>query len=241
MEWRRAKTILIFTFLVLNILIGYQLWINTDVARGWIDRSELRDEMLDKLQNKNITLEAELPSDTPKLQEITVHFSSAGISSEPKRLNEPIPIQNIGKKRVMNRVTAQIPEFKQFVLDPVLTNDQEVVYFQLYKGWPMFEVNLQFLRENDVLSSYTMRYAIVEESEQTGDEEQSVLSAFKAVGVLADYVLSHDSVIVDVRLGYHGQVYSSSTQVLAPKWRIATESGEIYYVHAISGAVEKKE
>jgi regulatory protein YycI of two-component signal transduction system YycFG len=58
------------------------------------------------------------------------------------------------------------------------------------------------------------------------------------VSILAEKFLSEGTAIIDVRLGYHGQVFNSETRVLAPFWRVLTESGEQYYVHAITGAVE---
>lgn len=241
MEWSRAKSILILTFIVLNVLIGYQLWMNTQSAQQWISKSELRDETLDKLKNKGIELQAELPDHQPRLQEITVFFTSAenGTTTGLRPLTPPIAVEDISKPRTVKNITEQIPEFPMYAMDDVLTREEEFVYYQLHEKWPMFEINLQLRQSDNKWVSYTMRHATVEEYEE--EDQQTVLSAYKAVSALADYVLGEGSVIVDVRLGYHGQVYDSSSQVLAPKWRIALDNGELYYVHAINGAVEKKE
>ena len=239
MEWRRAKTILILTFLVLNVLLGYQLWVNTNLADNVFERAQLREETLDKLRSKGIELNAEVPGETPKLQEITVHFAPSDIRTEPQTLNRSIEVEDVTKKRVIKKIAEQIPDFESYAFDPVLSGESELVYHQLYEGWPMFEVDLRLLHDGKKLNAYTMKYASVED--HTEEEEQPVLSAYKAISVLADNVLDDGHVIAHIQLGYHGQVYSSSTQVLAPKWRVALENGEIYYVHAMSGAIEKKE
>jgi Uncharacterized protein conserved in bacteria len=59
------------------------------------------------------------------------------------------------------------------------------------------------------------------------------------VRLLAERFLQRGDGIADIRLGYHGQMYESDTQVLAPKWRIVLDNGDIYYVHAVNGEVER--
>jgi len=59
------------------------------------------------------------------------------------------------------------------------------------------------------------------------------------VRLLAERYLKSGDVIRDIRLGYHGPMYDSESQLLAPKWRVMLEDGDIYYVHAISGEVER--
>lgn len=42
MEWARAKTILIITFFLLNVILGYQLWI-TKVADSYFEQAGIRE------------------------------------------------------------------------------------------------------------------------------------------------------------------------------------------------------
>jgi regulatory protein YycI of two-component signal transduction system YycFG len=69
-------------------------------------------------------------------------------------------------------------------------------------------------------------------------KEQQVLPASTAAAHLIENYLPAGSVIKDIRLGYHGQIFpDAETQVSAPSWRVLLENGEMYYVNAISAEV----
>lgn len=85
---------------------------------------------------------------------------------------------------------------------------------------------------------YRMAYAVVDPADDEAPKGQQVLSAYDVLGNLAEYYLPQGSVVADVRLGYHGPIFESETQVLAPYWRVVLSQGDTYYVHAVTGAVE---
>src|SRR5690606_28371530 len=71
-DWGKAKTVLIIAFVLLNILLGYQLW---SELRAEFNANQKQAELpADKLlimQQKNITLAASLPNETPKMGNLT--------------------------------------------------------------------------------------------------------------------------------------------------------------------------
>ena len=74
MNWSRAKTILICSFLMLNMILGFQLWSTnrsnqTEIS---LDTSGTIEELNRALHSKNIRLADELPTDVTKLKVITV-------------------------------------------------------------------------------------------------------------------------------------------------------------------------
>lgn len=236
MEWARAKTILIITFFLLNVILGYQLWI-TKVADSYFEQAGIREEVQQLLRSKNIRLEKEIPRETPQLREITVTLSGDKNAIEPVRLERPFKLQQLARKRIAKDIEKQIPFIDEYEYDPIQSREGLYVMNQLYEQWPMFEINLNLFYEEDEVYQYTATYAEIESS--LDEEEVKVLSAYRAIAFLAENVLAPGTVIEEVRLGYHGQVFDSDIQVLAPKWRIALANGEVYYVHAISGELEQ--
>src|SRR5512147_2116878 len=72
MDWRRAKSVLILAFLMLNALLGYQLWtewrqqVNTSV-----DWTSLPAETRQVMQEKGIRIDAKIPTETPSMRDLS--------------------------------------------------------------------------------------------------------------------------------------------------------------------------
>lgn len=240
LEWGRAKTILIITFFLLNVILGYQLFIYANWAGSYLESAEIREEMNQLLRSKQIRLDKEIPRETPKLREITVAFQRADQEDGMVYLQDPFPVQQLFKQnKSAKEFRSRIAHFDSYQYDPFLSDHRTLVFHQLYERWPMFEISMELHHDGEFITRYNQRFGIIETEKE--EEEQQVLSAYRAVGFLAENVLSQGTIIEDVQLGYHGQVFDSDRQVLAPKWRVVTSEGEVYYVHAINGAVEKKE
>lgn len=238
MEWGRAKSILILAFLMLNLLLGYQLWQSKlKLPDESTDIELIAEEVLNTATLKNISLEAVVPTETPRMNEITVMFGEAGRDGAEVQFDVPIPyVSLLTGSEVWEVVAERIPNFAAYRLDPFTSGSGVVVLHQLANGYPMFDVRLEVKVEQQRLVSYKQHYVDIQESDQV--TEQKVLSAYLAIGRLVENYLRPGTVITEVQLGYHGQIFNSETQVLAPTWRIMTNDGEMYYVHAINGSVE---
>ncbi len=236
MDWGRAKTIFILSFLCLNLLLGFQLWTNrTEQAESNPEKEAMSEKTNRVLAEKHIRLEAEIPAETPNLREITVKFEKD--VERQTALHPPVKWNaSIHKKEWKQRFANKIDQIDAYQLDPAASVKGQYVLNQLHGQYPMFEVNLRLFHNEEEVYAYTQSYVRVLPG--SGQKDQEVLSAFKAIGNLAENYLPAGSVIQDIRLGYHGQMYNSETQLLAPYWRVMLAGGEVYYVHAISGAVE---
>ena len=239
MEWGRAKTILILAFLMLNLLLGYQLWLSKFKLPD--DSSEIEliaEEVMSTAASKNITVDAVIPGETPRMNEITVTFGEEGIMGKQVELDRPVPYNiAITGSEVWSVLDDYIPNVDEYRYDPFTSGSGIVVLHQLANGYPMFDVRLELKTELQQIVSYKQNYVEIQESDDQ-TTEQRVLSAYLAIGRLVENYMRPGSVITDVQLGYHGQIFNSETQVLAPTWRIMTSDNEMYYVHAINGSVE---
>ncbi|MDQ0891827.1 regulatory protein YycI of two-component signal transduction system YycFG [Paenibacillus sp. V4I9] len=239
MNWSRAKTILICSFLMLNMILGFQLWSTnrsnqTEIA---LDTSSTVEELNNALRNKNIRLMDELPTDQLKLKVITVKYDDSIKPGEQKTLKTPINMSLLLGKGASKEIQAQseIPHFGLYQLDSMRKNGV-YVFTQLYGKLPLFDVWVELNEQNGEITSYRQAYVEVESGvEQT---EQKLIPAQLAVRSLVDNYLNDGAIITEVRLGYHGQPYNSETQPMFPHWRITIDNGDIYYLQAFNGAVE---
>jgi len=239
MEWGRAKTILILAFLMLNLLLGYQLWQSKFKLPDESSEIELiAEEVRSIAASKNITVDAVIPSETPRMNEITVTFGEEGIMGKQVEFEHPVPFNvAITGSEAWSVLDDYIPNMDEYRYDPFTSSSEIAVLHQLANGYPMFDVRLELRTELQQIVSYKQNYVEIQESDDQ-PTEQRVLSAYLAIGRLVENYMRPGSVITDVQLGYHGQIFNSETQVLAPTWRIMTSDNEMYYVHAINGSVE---
>ncbi|MFC5450611.1 two-component system regulatory protein YycI [Paenibacillus aestuarii] len=240
MNWGRAKTILILSFLILNMILGFQMWSakrsnQTEIAA---DASGTVEELNRVLRSKNIRITEDLPTDLPKMKVITVKFDENMKLDEEKPLKQPMTMTTILGKGVSKEVQArsEIPYFEMYQFDSATSKNGVYLFNQTYNKLPLFDVKVELYEHNGEITSYRQAYVEVESGvEQT---EQKLIPAQLAVRSLVENYLSEGSIITDVRLGYHGQLYNSPTQPMFPHWRVTIDNGDIYYLQAFNGAVE---
>lgn len=235
MEWGRVKTILILSFLFLNLLLAYQLWENRLDFFSLVSTGE-EDELMDLLRSKNIEISHDIPKETPNVREISITYRKQMSSSERIELFPSIDV-NVDEETWRAQLQKQIPELDEYEIDDAVSkSDELLVMNQFVNDLPLFQVNIML----DVVDQKFVRYSqnYVEVTSLIEQEEQPALSAYRVLRLLAESKMKSGSVIKDISLGYHGQLFEGDTQVLAPKWRVMLQNGDLYYVHAISGEVE---
>jgi regulatory protein YycI of two-component signal transduction system YycFG len=243
MDWGRAKTILICSFLVLNLILGFQLWKYRFGQSDLIaDTSSVMEETSRFLSSKNIHVTGEIPKDAPKLKGFTAQFNETIKSGVRVELGEPYKWNTSGSPRFPGKEQLQrlsIDKADSYQLDPALQKPGVYTFTQMYGQLPLFDIKLELFEENGEITAYQQTYVdILPSTEQQELKEQKVIPAYTAIRALAESYLPDGVTIVDVRLGFHGQLFNSQTQFMFPYWRVATDDGQIYYVHAFTGAVE---
>jgi regulatory protein YycI of two-component signal transduction system YycFG len=242
MDWGRAKMVLILSFLFLNLLLGYQMWVTRwDPTLLNADMKAFKEETKQLLASKNIKVINNIPSAVPKLSQISVKFADNNGDPKLVTLPAPIPYTSFKAKNSLRDLAlkADIPNATQYQLDPGLVKPDEILFNQMYENVPLFDVTLQLFAKKAEITGY--KQAFVEVQLGVDQKEQKltkVISAYTAVRSLAENYLPVGSVITNIQLGYHGQRFDSETQPMLPFWRIVLEKGAPYYVQAFSGAVE---
>lgn len=240
MDWGRAKNVLIISFLLLNILLGYQLWLDIrEQLNINVNTAELPQDKVLLMQQKRISLEANLPLETPDLGDLTyLLHSDSRKNAEPVTLEKPVDSTIIySKAQLVKTLGSRIPELDQYEFDLLNSSVDKFVLYRVVEGRPMFDVKLTLYISNQKITSF-----LQDRVELLGSgEAKQVLPAAKVVASLIETYLPDGAVISDIQLGYKGQIFDSEKQVSAPSWRVMLENGQLFYVHAISGEVATDE
>ncbi|QMV42141.1 two-component system regulatory protein YycI [Cohnella cholangitidis] len=244
MDWRRAKSVLIVSFLMLNIVLGYQLWTEwRERLNTAVDWTSLPPETLQAMREKNIQVDdnAKIPTETPTMRELTYTFkqrAGEGISDRTEITPSPETRFVFSEDELVSALGGKIPELGSYTLDQPAS--REGVYFvfnRMESGWPMFDIHLNLFHSEQKIRAYSQD--LIEIKPSAGAKEQQVLSASKALAKVIERNLPVGSVIKEIRLGYHGEIFDDAeAQVSTPSWRVLLENGEeVYYVNAISAEV----
>ncbi|MBW5448754.1 hypothetical protein GE107_22185 [Cohnella sp. CFH 77786] len=239
MDWRRAKSVLILAFLMLNALLGYQLWTEWRAqVNASVDWTSLPAETRQVMQAKGIRIGATLPTETPAMRDLFFKLKEPAAGAK-----ERVPLPSPPEARIVfspqeleDALGGVIPELGKYAYDDPGSREGVFVLNRMIDGFPMFDIHLELYNSEQKIQAY--RQDIVQTLSSDDAEAQQVLPASKAVAVVIENYLPAGSVIKDIRLGYHGQIFpDAEMQVSAPYWRVLLENGEVYYVHAISAEV----
>ncbi|PYI52413.1 two-component system regulatory protein YycI [Paenibacillus flagellatus] len=243
MDWSRAKTIFILSFLALNVLLGYELWIGKWNVIGESKQSsaDVEQELNRILVNRGIKMTAEVPKDSPKMREIVVKWVDGETYGRKITLSEPIRYNLfLSKGSLKDLASRAIPKIESYAYDRITSKDGMFMMNQMIGEYPLFDVNLELYVTNGEVTGYRQAFAELDTASES-KEERKVISAHTVLRTLAEKYLPSGSVVTDVRIGYHGQFFDTekwSTLPAFPAWRVALENGDIYYVHAFRGDVE---
>lgn len=239
MDWGRAKNVLIYAFLLLNLLLCYQLWVDLrDKVSANLDFTSLSEETQQIMEQKGIRILSPIPAATPQLPNITYRYSGEEQEQTPVELEQPIDSKLIYSNfsELSNQIEGQIPDIANYELD---SQENEVGKFVLHplvqKEWPLFRVRLELMYSNQKIVAY--RRPEIEIGSSSSQEIQKVLPASQALSSLIEKYFAPDTVVMDIQLGYYGELFNSESQVAAPMWRFVLENGKSYYVHGISADI----
>lgn len=223
MDWGRAKTVLIFAFFVLNLILGYELWLSSDGLDGPEGEAETTVEDIRRLLSaRGVRLDAELPDRPPRFQKYVLKLDEASLSTERTVLDPPVPAPDgADAGEIWRAVVVRVDKGDEYEFD-VWTSDGGVyVGFQLLAGVPVFGVELKLFRENGTVTAFHRQYA-QPISEEGG--EQPVLSAPDALRRLLDAgAMPEGASVRDVRFGLLYRPFEEPEGLTVPAWRVVLD------------------
>ncbi|GAB6927931.1 hypothetical protein JCM10914A_19140 [Paenibacillus sp. JCM 10914] len=239
MDWSRAKNVLIYAFLLLNLVLGYQLWMDyREQAGSNLDFTSLAESTQQIMEENGIQVLSPIPTETPQLPKIN-YIYSAEAQKEPVELEEAVDSKLVysDEKELRSAFEGRIANLSEYRHDQQSDKENAFVFRPLINNeWPLFNVELEFIYESQKINAYREPVFEIMPTEDT--EEQKVLSASKALETLIERnFIPPDSAVRDIQLGYYGQLFNTEDQLAAPTWRFTLDGGEMIYVQGISGDV----
>ncbi|WP_232698036.1 two-component system regulatory protein YycI [Brevibacillus daliensis] len=249
MDWSRTKTILIFAFLILNVFLGYQLYLSKFQLGLESDTAQnMQWEMENFLAKQNITLKMDIPQETPELNHLYVEYVTSSIDGrellEQKSYLEtttlvstflnPIEIRDPkSPKDVLNLLQDKVKHLEQYKED-VRWSLEYPNYWQMHDGLPMFVAPLSFQIEGNQIKGYRQTYLLV----RNQGSGRKIISAYTALSSLIEKEMIKSGETIDsISLGYYGNKYDADIQVLAPVWRFK-HGDKVDYVNGFHGIIE---
>ncbi|ARV45881.1 transcriptional regulator [Bacillus subtilis] len=250
MEWNKTKSIFIVAFLILDIFLGYQFfqkWQATskeyEVIKNDVEHDMKADHITYEGLNKEATegyritanqktftkeeIEAlkdqkplmDMPSDDHKVTSLKMKFTNP-IALSKKNIEDD----------AQTLVSSNIQDGEKYKLWKVDKSKKEIVFFQTYEGHYIYQktdnssnmigqVVLHLNAKNEVV---TYDQTTLETFKQI--QKESLITEMDAVELLYyQNQLKEYCTIKSVKFGYVAQYPLTSTQVLAPVWRITVE------------------
>ncbi|MED4647963.1 WalRK two-component regulatory system regulator WalI [Bacillus inaquosorum] len=250
MEWNKTKSIFIVAFLILDIFLGYQFfqkWQATskeyEVIKNDVEHDMKADHITYEGLNKEATegyritanqktftkeeIEAlkdqkplmDMPSDDHKVTSLKMKFTNP-IALSKKNIEDD----------AQTLVSSKIQDGEKYKLWKVDKSKKEIVFFQTYEGHYIYQktdnssnmigqVVLHLNAKNEVVS---YDQTTLETFKQI--QKESLITEMDAVELLYyQNQLKEYCTIKSVKFGYVAQYPLTSTQVLAPVWRITVE------------------
>ncbi|MCY8913283.1 two-component system regulatory protein YycI [Bacillus atrophaeus] len=260
MEWNKTKTIFIIAFLVLDIFLGYQFFekrssseydviknssVQTDMNEDHITYGTLSDNAKEgsriTANQKSFTKEEieslkgqkpkmDMPSDKHKVTKLKMEFTSPIALSKDS-------VEDDAKVLV----SSEFQDGEEYKLWKVDKDKKQVIFFQTYQGKYIYQ-------ENDDASEMIGQVILhLNDKNEVVSYEQSTLDTFKEIqkesliseldaveSLYYQNLLKAHSTVKTVKFGYIAQYPLTSTQVLAPVWRITVE-----YEKTVDGTKKK--
>lgn len=253
MDWRRAKTILILIFLVLDLFLGYQWWEYRSVALEEALLSRDQDYLQAAIKIHQITMETPIPTEKPKLSYLNVTYDTAELMypHEGRQmikkndytligfLSPHVPIASSMNVADLPELLAEtIPNFTHYKFYQGDLASGEIRYVQQFEGYPIFGANVTLFLEDNMIQKFQQTYLKIGEKGNARD----LLSASASLQNLLDQQIINDgSTILKIELGYLGQPFTQEIkeQVFVPVWKIILMDQTIY-VNAVTGLVENR-
>ena len=267
MDWSKAKTLLILTFLILNVYLAVQLidrMVDPRIATTNADgKTVLKERKIDekKLQpvSKEIgylTAEVDSSSLAPKPGS-PIQDAITSVKNQIEwsvRLTKPHPLETKAMRdSATSFVQASVVYGTDYTFWKYDSKHKEMTFVQTYKEQPLYSTPQQS-REDDAMIGPSLLVLQLNDQKEIVSYKQrhlnkvvrqaqdvTLLSASESVIQLSEQGLFPASKrMTSQKLGYFCLVTegTKSVQILPPTWQIELNGEELYFVNAIDGGVQ---
>lgn len=233
MDWNRAKTILIISFIILDLFLAAQLNQMMEKKSRYLESNKITDEQIHELMEVNqIKLATPFPKQLPKIsvQQAAISHFTGWKSDEKWTYHKTFPggIPYKNEEELKAHIRKQVPQFEQYQPVKEKGNVNQRVFIQKLNSFFIFDSTLICKVQNGkLLSLQVLHFKLKKEVPVEFISINNALSNMITSGKLPNH-----SIITHIELGYRS-LYSSTPQevILVPVWRIRANQ-TYYYANA---------
>ncbi|MBX6352035.1 MAG: two-component system regulatory protein YycI [Thermoflavifilum sp.] len=262
MNWERVKTWLIIAFALLDLLLGWQVWLQRqDMLQAATSDQDLLVDTRTLLAERGFVLAADVPGDKPELasleadpaQPSLTDLAQAMLPGKDAVVADPVQGTIHRRSGMIQRVavgewhvtytqppaqaapSGSPPLWQPSLYQPdaALSSRDATVYEEVSGGYPLFDVQATVESQDGRITSITQTAVV---NIRPAGAAKPVISAFDALVSLANSVdkpsSGADNTIVKVNLGYVHRM-----NYWFPVWRVVTHA-QVYYINAFTGEVD---
>lgn len=235
MDWGKAKSIFIIAFLILNISLGYQLYLKNFNQLEDIQATKNDiEEISEKLSQQEITITIEIPKEMPEMHFLQVKnnvYANFSLLNNSNNNDTDIDILQL----ITYENITHIEKYKFSERD---SNNNYFVYYQHDSDFPFYGSKVEvFLNEDGTIYYKQNYYEIINQG-----LDRQVISSYSALQTVLDQqLIPTGAEIIEIELGYHGQTSQSSSQLLTPVWKISYSLHGVkndLFVNAMTGGLQ---
>ncbi|GGB09446.1 hypothetical protein ERX37_07410 [Macrococcus hajekii] len=252
MDWKRASSLFIFVFLIINIWLGFLYY--QKVERS--NQIDTADEKILSFDKENIILPDELPnSEGVKLNYLSGRskkFTGSNTVRDNTVIKEKIatnlPLSDIEANTLMEDLKVFIDSTPyrgtEYIISGLDRKNKRIIYEQTFNKYPILsndtaKIIINYNKDNEAYSYEQSYIEDLQEGIGSNNKKKQVVEARRALEILYyQNELKSGDEITAIRLGYYSVVPNIEGQVLKPTWQVAVlhKNGkrETFYVDALN-------
>ncbi|SDY37789.1 two-component system regulatory protein YycI [Thermoactinomyces sp. DSM 45892] len=239
MDWRKAKTILIIAFLILDLYIGSLLYANYRENDLRVAKSTLSDRQIEELAQYNDVKLAykkiEVPKEMAVYSGVTtkldpLSWKTIGDGIYQKELPTPTKVAETPSEVKAFLQKEKLPYLADYHFAKMEVTSSEITVYQVRDHFPIFNgtIKLKFNTKKEVKSISYTHYELKEPLPQTHRPNQ----LNNALASLLPQI--NKTTIQSAELGYQRNKYNKDTDsIMIPIWRFKV-GGKFYYIGTTS-------
>ena len=253
MNWKRTKTLFIFVFILVNILLVMiyidkvnKAQINDAESGNNVNFQQEEIKVPTDVLNKKVkdTKLAQITARSKDFSSYAKEHSSLDTSDKDKTLegdiDKTVKVSDKNLKDIKDFIADSIYNGKQYQLSDL--SSDKITYEQTFEGYPIMNNNkarLTFNLNDGKATNYNQTAMNnIHIAEGSNSTKKQVISPRKAVEALYfNRYLKRNDHVIDSRLGYYSVFKETNVQLLQPNWEIklkhhGKDNIETYYVEA---------
>lgn len=234
MDWSRAKTIFIISFILLDLFLAAQISQMIEQKSNYLRTDEITDEQIrELLEAKQIRITTPIADRTTKIPALQATITPVFNWDHDEKwiyqysFHPQIPIKN--QTALQKYLKEKLPFFHEYTYSKEYSNNNKHVFLQQHEQYPIFDGKIVCNLENGAMTNIQVLHFQI--------KKQVNVDFISFNHALFNFItrenLPKKAKITNVVLGYRSMYYPSPNDViLLPVWRFTVNHQQHYYIYA---------